>query len=512
MNASATTSTGISRPAPSAPSAPVTGWRPVFADSLMTGGATAVCHALGAVTSLLLRCWLSPAQMGLWQGLKLFLSYGNYAGLGASKGAARELAAARGSGNLAAARQGLHLAFTFNTITSTAYAVLLAAAALIIAYQAGTWRTAWSVGLLVVAALTVLQRYVTFRVTILRAEQAFRATALLAVWEAVVTLLAAGTATWLWGLPGLYVGTCAVLLSSWLFLHLAAPWKLCWAWDGARIGRLLAIGAPILLAGVVSSLLRSLDKLMILAYLPDREYQLGCYSLALMVGAQVYGVGNMFSTVMGPRYCELMGRSGDPRTVALLAARASHLQAAVVGMVSSVAILAGIPLLSWLLPEYRAGLPALVWILPGVVALCVALPASQYLVAVDRHKRIVPVTAAGVLAAAAANHWALTHGGSLAGVAVATSIAYLVYAGLIVRVSLWPQLTIGERAGYVGGLALVIGATTALAVGMELWLPWSATDPADTAIKLVVAACGWGVLVFAGVRWGAWAELWGKPS
>ena len=56
---------------------------------------------LGAVTSLLLRMLLSPAQMGIWQAVKLLLSYGNYANLGISKGAAREYTVALGHGDTA---------------------------------------------------------------------------------------------------------------------------------------------------------------------------------------------------------------------------------------------------------------------------------------------------------------------------------------------------------------------------------------------------------------------------
>ncbi len=490
--------------------APVSGWRRMFADSLVTGGSGTVCHALGAVTSLILRALLSPAQMGVWQGLKLFLSYGNYAGLGVSKGAVRELAAARGSGNLEEANRGLNLAFTFNMLTSSAYALLLIGAAVGLASTASGWSTSWSVGLLAIAGLTVLQRYVTFRVTILRAEQAFLTTARLSVLEATVTLLVAGWATWLWGLGGLYVGTCAVLLASLLFLRLHAPRCFRWTWDAKRIARLVSIGGPILLGGVISSLLRSLDKLMILAYLPDREYQLGCYGLALMVAAQLYGVANMFSTVMGPRYCELMGRSGDSRQVARLAARFSHLLAAVVGLASAMAVLIAVPLLAWLLPEYRSGLAPLVWIIPGTIALAIALPASQFLVAVDRQKRIVAVAAVATIIAAVGNHWALTHDGGLIGLALATMIAYLCYSCLLVAVSIWPELTGAERVRYLGGLVLAVGLTTALAMGLESWMPWPGTGARGMGLKWACSATGWIVLLVVGIRLGGWSELWRK--
>src|SRR6185437_9905636 len=88
--------------------APLSGWRRMLADSLLVSGSTLACQAIGVATSLLLRFALDPAQMGVWQALKMFLSYANYANLGVSKGAARELTVALGRSDAASARQGLN--------------------------------------------------------------------------------------------------------------------------------------------------------------------------------------------------------------------------------------------------------------------------------------------------------------------------------------------------------------------------------------------------------------------
>ena len=102
--------------------APLSGWRKTIADTLLVGSSTLACQALGVVTSLAMRALLDPAAMGIWQGLKTFLSYANYTNLGISKGATQELAVARGRGDLAPARRGLCLAHTVNTLTSLLYA------------------------------------------------------------------------------------------------------------------------------------------------------------------------------------------------------------------------------------------------------------------------------------------------------------------------------------------------------------------------------------------------------
>lgn len=435
--------------------APVTGWRKVVTDTLLVGGSTIVCQGLGVVTSLLLRWLLTPEAMGVWQGLKTFLSYANYTNFGISKGATQELAIARGRGDLSAARRGLHLAHTINTLTSVLYAMLLCGAAVWIGLRAsGPWSLAWAIGLALIGVLAVVQRHMTFHVTILRAKQAFAATARLQLLEAVLTLAASAVAIWAFGLWGLFVATLCVLLAALAYVTRAGTERLEFAWDVPEIRRLISLGGPILLAGVVSSLFRSLDKLMIMAYLSDREYQLGCYSVALMVATQLYGLANMASTVMGPRYCELLGRTRDLREVARLAVRASELQAALIAVPAVLAVFAGPIVLRALLPGYEAGLKPLVWLIPGVVAVAMALPCSQFLTTIGRGHAVVVVLLICCGLAAIGNHFALTNGG-LVEVAVVMTAANIAYLVILFAVSLLPQLSWREAMRYMliqGGL------------------------------------------------------------
>lgn len=471
----------------------------MFRDWAMVGSATVVCHAMGAVTSLLFRLLLSPAQMGIWQALKLFLSYGNYANLGISKGAAREYNVALGHGDTAQARAGLNLAFTINTISSLVYAVALVGAGIWIARSGeGPWAPVWVGGLLAVALLAVLGRYVTFHVTILRTRQAFAITSRLSILEGVLTLSVGGLAAWFWGLPGLYLATLVVLLGSLVFLQRHATTSLRWAWDTAEIRRLIGIGAPILLAGAASSLFRSLDKLMILGYLDDCEFQLGCYSLALMVTTQLFGLGNMLSLVSGPRYGEKYGHSGDRHSVAQLAARASELQAVAIALPAALALVAAPPVLHWLLPDYRSGLAPLAWLVPGVIALSLAQPGSQYLIAVGRQRRALVVVLIATAVAAIGNHLVLRAGLGLSGVAMATAAAYFVYFLLTLGVSLWIDLDRAGRLRYLLMLTLALGPTLSAALMFQ-----NASLLLGRVMLVVVV---WGLTLAVGWYHGGWRE------
>jgi len=490
-----------------ADASPLTGWRRVLGDWIVVGGTAAVCHVLGAVTGLLLRMLLDPAQMGIWQALKLFRSYGNYANLGISKGAARELTVALGRGDTSAAERGLNLAFTVNTLTSLLYGgVLVGAGIWIGCLGSGAWAGLWAVGLAAVGAMAVLGRYVTFHVTILRSRQAFSTTSQLSILEAVLTLAVCGLATWRFGLPGLYGGTLLVMLGALAFVTRRRAAALAWAWDGAKIRRLIAIGSPILLAGTAGTLFRSLDRLMILGYLSDREFQLGCYSLALMVTTQLYGLGNMLSMVMGPRYGEKYGQSGDRRQVARLAARATELQAVVMALPAALAIVAAPPILSRLLPDYHLGLAPLAWLVPGVVALGLALPASQYLIAVNRQGRALTAVVAAIALGAVGNHLALVGGYGLVGVAAATALSYLAYFLLAMRISIWIELDRARRLQHAAMLGLALLPTITSAMVLErVWAGVEADWP-TTAAKVAAVTIVW--MICAAVAWhhGRWRE------
>ena len=478
----------------------------MLVDCAVVSSSEVIGNLLSSVTSVLLRMALSPAQMGIWQGLKIFLSYANYANLGVSKGAARDLAVARGRGDLASAQRGLNLAFAVNTLTSLVYAAVLAAAGLWIGGSGGVWGGAWSLGLIVVGVLAVLQRHLTFYVTILRSKQAFGITSQVSILEALLTLVLGGLGAWRFGLPGLYGGTILVMAGAILFVGRRGDVRLAWAWDTRQIGRLIAVGGPILLAGSVATLFRTLDKLMILGYLSDREFQLGCYSVALMVTTQLYGLANMLSIVMGPRYSESFGLTGSRRAAARLAARATELQSAAMSLPSALAIVAAPALLGWLLPDYRSGLAPLVWLIPGNLALSAALPPNQYLVTIDRQGRALAAVVAATLLAAAGNHLALVGGYGLSGVAAATSLSYLAYYLLSVAISIWHELDAADRLRYLGMMALTHLPPIGLAVALERLWPGRAGPGPIVALKIAAVSAAWLLAAWIGWHRGQWAK------
>ncbi len=493
------------------PPAPLSGWRRLLVDWLLVSGTTVLCQVLGVIGSLALRVCLSPAQMGVWQGLKLMLANGNYANLGISKGAAREYTIALGRGTEAEAQRGLNMALTVNTLSSGLFGLALVGSGIGLAcYGGGAWGSAWAWGLIALGCMAVVQRYLTFQITLLRCKQDFVITSQLSVLEALLTVSVATLGAWLWGLPGLYVGTLIVLVASVLFVHVRGAIPLAWAWDFGEIRRLTAIGCPILLVGVVSTLFRTLDRWMILGYLPDREFQLGCYSLALLVTGQLYGLGNILSIVVAPRLGEHFGRDGDRRQAAALTARSSELQAAVLALPAALAIVAVPPLLGTLLPDYRPGLAPMLWQIPGILALGLALLPGQYLISVDRQKWSLAAIVLATGVSAGACHVALVTGFGLIGVAAASSLSYVVYL-LLAAAPVWWELNTGARLRCLAMHGLALGPALLAALGLEALRP---SDPGQWSIataKVLAVLLAWGLSLAAGWQLGGWREAIQSP-
>jgi O-antigen/teichoic acid export membrane protein len=227
-----------------------------------------------------------------------------------------------------------------------------------------------------------------------------------------------------------------------------------------------------------------------------------------MVSTQIYGLGNMLSIVMNPRYGEKYGQTGDRREVARLAAASSELHAAAMALPAALAVVVAVPLLAHVLPDYRSGLPALVWLAPGSVALVLSLPAGQYLVAVGRQTRALLAILPAIGVAALGNHFALHGGLGLTGVAAATALANLAYMLLVVGISFWPELGRPERQRHLLLTVFVLLPTLTASVVLERLYPGQYVGLSTTIGKALIVTTVWALTCGASWFWGGWDHLW----
>ncbi len=476
-------------------------------DSLIVTLAGQVERALGTLTSFALRWGLDPSRLGVYTGLRLYLDNTNRSSLGVSLGAVQEIPILRAAGREAEARRVADIAHTTNTITCLIYAAaLLAWAWLRRPLLAGDALAAeWTWGLVAIAGLTLLKRYESFLIAVLRARQEFVVTAQVDVVEALVSIVAVSLGLWLAGFWGLLLGVAVIVGAKIVFLHARNPYRFGWAWDTPRVGRLMAVGLPILANTAALGAVMNLDRVLILWRIPDGERAVGLYSIALMGTSWSLDLAGRIVTVLYTYFQTTLGRTRDPIEVARQALRATEGQAPLLAAGSGVAYFAGPVFLGSVLPKYAEGIPALRPLLPGMLLLGLAWPARQMLITIERPYRLALVTLVGLAIATLLGLIGADRAG-IVGVAWGMSAGYAIVFVLTGATAFVPTLGIRAWGIHLLRLALILGWVAAGVVVASIIGPglgrWG-----DAAVRLgVLAAWTLPALWVWGIRQG-WGGL-----
>ena len=387
-------------------------------------GSTLLLQASRLLVSLAAAAQLGPERWGYWFLLNLMLTYGSVFHLGATNGMNREVPIHRGRGDASRVEEVQGVAFA-GVVVGAAFgaAALLAATAL---PAASVLRVALP-SMAVLFTVTQVYAYLQAR---LKSEARFRAMSVQQIAYAlllpVVVLPLAGT----WGLAGFILGQAAVagVVAAGLMLDPATTLRLRFSWPAWR--RLVGIGWPIMLAGLLYALLTTVDRWVVGAFLGIEA--LGHYSLAILVLGVLALVPRVIGQQVYPRMAEAYGRTGDPAEVRRWARRQSRVATAVsLPLAAAVALVAPFGVGTFL-PEYAPGVTAMQIVLVGPVLQSLAAGYGNLLNTVGRQRTYLLAQGVGVGTNLILSPSLVLLGFGLEGVALATAASYGVYA-LMVR-------------------------------------------------------------------------------
>lgn len=474
------TGLGPTRPAAIAPARTPHHQPSAVRDSVMVVLGGQVGRVVGTLTTLMLRWALDPARLGVYTGLRLALDNTNRTSLGVGLGAVQEIPVLRAQGRFAEAQHVADVAHTANTVTCGLYAIGLVAWSLwrAPAVAADPLAAEWTGGLIAVAALAILKRQESFLIAVLRAQHEFALTTRVDVLESVVMVAAVGVGLGLAGFWGLLAAVGVVVASKIVYLQARHPLRFRWAWDLAATVRLMRTGVPILLNTALFGTVLTLDRMVILWRLPDADRAAGLYTMAVLGTSWSLDLSGRIVTVLATHFQTTLGKSRDPREVAVQAVRATEAQAPLLLAGGAVAYLVAPTVLGLLMPRYVDGLATIRPALPGAILLGLAWPARQMLIAAGRPYRLAVATLFGVLATLAATVVGADRAG-IVGVAWGMSVGSAVVAALTSAAAFAPTLgpaawlahlaRLGPRlAGFAAATLLVAHAPLPLNPGMSL--------------------------------------------
>jgi O-antigen/teichoic acid export membrane protein len=262
-----------------------------------------ISQIIGLVSGIWVARLLGPEEFGIWNAVMLVLGYATYTELGVLSAMGRDLPLYLGQGDLkkAAAIEG---AARYTTI----FGAVLAAIILLSFSLFGDHSSKMTIGLQAMSLVLILQQVYTYHRIYLRSHNQFKELSQQQVLFSIATAIFALVFVIWDGLEGRLF---AAILAHLLILVYAIrrnPWNVVPKFDLGVTWSLMRVGIPIIISGFIITMLTSIDRLMIITFLGER--QLGYVGLGIILVSVVSMVPAMAIQVLVPQINFLYGSTG----------------------------------------------------------------------------------------------------------------------------------------------------------------------------------------------------------
>jgi len=253
--------------------------------------------------NLLVAKLLGKEQMGMWQLANLISFYGIVFTLGIPHGMSQEVPILLGRG----AGQGVvaKVMGTSLTLLMGLVSILLLVGLLCLSLEPDE-ALVLGLGLILLAARLLNG----FSIMLIRSHQEFLK---LGIHQGISAILLCLGAIWVWRVPDLTTVLVVVCLSLVLCGALAYRHLRFSPYSSLVVARLVKVGMPIMMIGIIYNLLTTVDRVLIAGLLGTRE--LGLYSPVISMLGAITVFPGLVSNVMYPRMGYAYGQTGSHQTL-----------------------------------------------------------------------------------------------------------------------------------------------------------------------------------------------------
>lgn len=441
-----------------------------------------LAQAIGVVNSVVLRRFLGPQAMGIWSILQVVLGYCGYASFGTTKAMARDYPYYRAKGEDRKANELKNLTLTFSLVMS------LIPAGIILAYLGFRWQQLAKplrFGLLFILFFLFIQRFYDLLMTLLRSDKKFGVLSGLLILNALGTLAVSLTLISWAGLYGLLAGTALVTFGSLWFIYRSSPYTFQAFWNCRTLKSELELGIPLVLSGFLFELLRSVDKWILARQLGF--YEVGLYSVAMMVNAYVYSLPMMFAHVWHPNFQEAYGEGGSAAAVKNYLLTPVFILTILIPFLCGLAIFI-VPFLAEIfLPQFKGGVEPMKFYLVGTYFLMLAQFSRDFLVRLDRYWLNIVIVALSAALNFFLNTLLLRQGWELRGVSLGSALSFA-FCGIVSYVAASRNFSSWKTA--IGNTLKLVATALAFFGGIfliDFWIQWGG-GVAECAMKIFIFA------------------------
>jgi O-antigen/teichoic acid export membrane protein len=403
----------------------------IIRDIFSYSASAIVSQALGLIAGFWVARLLGPSDFGVWIAVSLVLVYGAYLEFGALSAMGRDLPFHHGQRDVekAATLEGAARRVTI-------FGALVAAIFVIAFSFLPNHSFKMALGLQAMAVVLILQQVYTYHRVVLRSHNNFRELSQQQVLLAVVSSGLAILFVFFGGLVGRLVA--AILAQAVIVIYALRrnPWLAIPKFNLSDVLSAMRVGLPILMSGFILSLLATIDRLMVITFLGEK--QLGYFGLALLLTSVVSLIPLAASQVLYPRITHRFGSSGKN----IEALREFVLTPPVI-LSALLPIIIGslyifLPLvISVLLPAYSPGLAAARIVIIGIFFFGILGLTDYFLVTTGKLKQYALFGCVALLLNIVLDYLFLQLGYGIEGVALGgTFITYLFYSSIVIGYAL----------------------------------------------------------------------------
>ncbi|MEO8208743.1 MAG: oligosaccharide flippase family protein [Chloroflexota bacterium] len=391
------------------------------------GAATMVDQAGRLALSLVAAGMLGPHVFGTWVVVTVVLQYTILASLGLGQGAGREVPKMLGAGREAAAAHIEDVTLGGALITGTV--------AGLIAFAAGPWILGPAATPLTVALLglaVMLQHGFLLEQVFFRSRLRFRAASVqIAVQGVAGALLGAALLAAGFGLVGLLSARVAILVVAALMAGRTLARVPRPRLDWHRASELIRIGAPMMLAGFILSLVVTADRWIVLIFL-GREAT-GIYGLVGLASSSMILLPVLVSQQFYPRLAQARGGGASGADLGRLAGQQGALAGALTAFAALGVVGAAVILVPQFLPAYVAATRPMLIVAVGVTAYAWTSAYANVLHLLDHRRAVVGLQAAALAIEIVIALGLVAVGLGIDGVAIGVATSLFVYAVAVRR-------------------------------------------------------------------------------
>lgn len=408
----------------------------VIKDFFVYSAGNYISQAAGFFSGFLLRAFLEPYYMGIWQALNIVTSYASYINLGTAKSAEREIAYFKGKGNDAKVEALKNTGFTFSILTVFIISASCIGFAL---YDRANLDKYIFWGFIVIGIMVVLERIESYIVTVFRSKQLFFYESVNKGIIALVNLALIILIVRAFKLPGLYIMNILITCISITILLVLSKERFKLQIDQDILKHLIKVGIPLALLGFVFVNLINMDKLIILKMLGAEK--LGIYSIATMSANVIYGLSTIGGIILYPRYQQIYAKNDSKNDIYVVIQKVIKLAWFPLLLLAGCVIIVFPYLIVTFIPKYTAGIPAMKILICGMYFLSLSLFYDNFLVTINKQAISILVCLAAIGVNIACSLFFIKMGWGIKGVALGTSISYLAHFIIVSIVSFYLRMS-----------------------------------------------------------------------